>query len=102
MTPEQKTNLKRLFQPRHVAVIGGTDAVTVATECHRIGYSGPFWPVNPKRKALVVIAVMPLLMTCLNRQMPVLSQCQSMQRLKAWQNLMPWVRVERLSIPLVW
>ncbi len=52
MTPEQKTNLKRLFQPRHVAVIGGTDAVTVATECHRIGYSGPFWPVNPKRESI--------------------------------------------------
>jgi acyl-CoA synthetase (NDP forming) len=50
MTPEQKANLKRLFKPRHVAVIGGTDAVTVATECHRIGYTGPFWPVNPKRE----------------------------------------------------
>lgn len=52
MTPEQKANLKRLFQPRHVAVIGGTDAVTVATECARIGYEGPFWPVNPKRQTI--------------------------------------------------
>ena len=52
MTPEQKANLKRLFQPRHVAVIGGSDAVTVATECARIGYEGPFWPVNPKRQTI--------------------------------------------------
>ena len=52
MTPKQKANLKRLFQPRHVAVIGGSDAVTVATECARIGYEGPFWPVNPKRQTI--------------------------------------------------
>ena len=49
MTPEQRLNLKRLLKPRHVAVIGGRDAITVAKECARSGYDGPFWPVNPKR-----------------------------------------------------
>jgi acetate---CoA ligase (ADP-forming) len=32
-----------------VAVIGGRDAEIVAGECARIGFSGAFWPVNPKR-----------------------------------------------------
>lgn len=49
MNETRRANLLRLLKPRHVAVIGGSDAVTVAGECHRIGYDGPFWPVNPKR-----------------------------------------------------
>lgn len=49
MTPRRRANLDRLLKPRHVAVIGGRDVETVATECKRIGFSGPFWPVNPKR-----------------------------------------------------
>lgn len=49
MRPALKSNLMRLLRPRHVAVLGGVDATTVAKECRRIGYDGPFWPVNPKR-----------------------------------------------------
>jgi acyl-CoA synthetase (NDP forming) len=49
MTPKRRANLNRLLKPRHVAVIGGRDAETVAAECKRIGFTGPFWPVNPKR-----------------------------------------------------
>jgi acyl-CoA synthetase (NDP forming) len=49
MTPGRRANLARLLKPRHVAVIGGRDAEVVATECARIGFAGPFWPVNPKR-----------------------------------------------------
>ena len=49
MTPARRRNLQRLLTPRHIALIGGRDAVTVAGECARIGYSGPVWPVNPKR-----------------------------------------------------
>ena len=49
MTPKRRANLDRLLRPRHVAVIGGRDAETVAAECKRIGFTGPFWPVNPKR-----------------------------------------------------
>ncbi len=52
MTPRQRENLLRLLKPRHVAVIGGRDAETVAGECARIGFSGALWPVNPKRKTL--------------------------------------------------
>ena len=49
MNPKRRANLERLLKPRHVAVIGGRDAEVVAAECKRIGFSGPFWPVNPKR-----------------------------------------------------
>ena len=49
MNERQRKNLQRLLRPRHVAVIGGRDAEVVAAECARIGFSGPFWPVNPKR-----------------------------------------------------
>jgi len=49
MTPKRRANLDRLLRPRHVAVIGGRDAETVAKECARIGFTGKFWPVNPKR-----------------------------------------------------
>ena len=52
MTPKRRANLERLLKPRHVAVIGGRDAEVVATECARIGFSRPFWPVNPKRSEI--------------------------------------------------
>ena len=52
MTPERRRNLDRLLVPRHVAVIGGQDAAVVAGECTRIGYAGPIWPVNPKRRQI--------------------------------------------------
>ena len=50
MTPALRDNLWRLLKPRHIAIIGGRDAVTVAGECARIGFKGPVWPVNPKRR----------------------------------------------------
>ena len=49
MTPAQRTNLDRLFNPRHIAFIGGRDAAVAVGEAHRIGYPGQIWPVNPKR-----------------------------------------------------
>lgn len=52
MTPDRRQNLQRLFRPRHVALIGGQDAVTVAGELARIGYAGQIWPVNPKREEI--------------------------------------------------
>ena len=45
-------NLRRLLQPRHVAVIGGRDADTVIGEMRRIGFDGPIWPVNPNRESI--------------------------------------------------
>ena len=52
MTPALRDNLWRLLKPRHIAIIGGRDAVTVAGECARIGFAGPLWPVNPKRREI--------------------------------------------------
>ena len=52
MNPARRRNLRRLLKPRHVAVIGGREAETVAGECVRIGYRGPVWPVNPRRASM--------------------------------------------------
>ncbi|XDZ64894.1 acetate--CoA ligase family protein [Alphaproteobacteria bacterium LSUCC0684] len=52
MTGQRQQNLKRLLRPRHIAVLGGRDAEVVAGECRRIGYEGPFWPVNPNRETI--------------------------------------------------
>ena len=52
MNPTRRRNLRRLLKPRHVAVIGGREAETVAGECARIGYRGPVWPVNPRRESI--------------------------------------------------
>ena len=52
MNPARRLNLERLLKPRHVAVIGGREAATVAGECARIGYRGLVWPVNPRRESI--------------------------------------------------
>ena len=52
MIPTRRRNLERLLKPRHVAVIGGREAETVAGECARIGYQGLVWPVNPRRDSI--------------------------------------------------
>ncbi len=52
MTLLRRQNLLRLLKPRHVALIGGRDAVTVAGELARIGYPGPVWPVNSGRREI--------------------------------------------------
>ena len=52
MSPARRVNLERLLNPRHVAVVGGREAETVAGECARIGYRGPVWPVNPRRESI--------------------------------------------------
>ncbi|MFO1088406.1 MAG: acetate--CoA ligase family protein [Hyphomicrobiales bacterium] len=49
MTPKRRANLERLLSPRHVAFIGGRDALIAIGEAKRIGYRGKIWPVNPKR-----------------------------------------------------
>ena len=53
LTGARLANFQRLLKPRHIAVVGGRDAVTVIGECDRIGYDGPVWPVNPKRDMIV-------------------------------------------------
>ena len=45
-------SLRRLLQPRTVAVFGGDSAVAVVRQCQAIGYAGEIWAVNPKRSDL--------------------------------------------------
>jgi acyl-CoA synthetase (NDP forming) len=52
MTPAQRKNFDRLLSPRHIAFIGGTDAIVAIGEARRRGFTGDFWPVNPKRETL--------------------------------------------------
>ena len=52
MTPNQKRNFKRMIRPRHVAFIGGADAIIAIGEARRRGFRGEYWPVNPTRSQL--------------------------------------------------
>lgn len=52
MRPETRANFERLLKPRHIAFIGGTDALIAIGEARRRGYQGEVWPVNPKRAEL--------------------------------------------------
>lgn len=47
-----KSRLRRLLAPRHVAVFGGDVAVQVVEQCRRIGYAGEIWPVHPRRTSV--------------------------------------------------
>lgn len=42
-------DLKRLLQPRSIAVVGGHSALNVLLQCQRLGYEGALWPVHPTR-----------------------------------------------------
>ncbi len=52
MRPAQRDNLRRLLNPRHIAFIGGRDAMTAITEARRRGFRGSMWGVNPHRADL--------------------------------------------------
>lgn len=52
MDPVLHANMTRLFNPRHIAFIGGRDAEVAMHEAARIGFSGQIWPVNPRRPTL--------------------------------------------------
>ena len=52
MTPGQKKNLQRLLAPRHIAFIGGSEALYASRQCAAGGFSGQIWGVNPKRRKL--------------------------------------------------
>ncbi len=47
-----KTNLKRLLQPKTIALFGGSWAENVAYQIRDSEFTGQVWPVNPKRKAI--------------------------------------------------
>ena len=45
-------DLTRLLRPRSIAVMGAVWAENVIAQCHKMGFSGPVWPVHPT-KALI-------------------------------------------------
>jgi len=48
----KKESLRRLLQPKTVAVFGGDSAVAVVRQCQAGGFDGEIWAVNPNRKDL--------------------------------------------------
>jgi len=47
-----RPSLARLLSPQTIAFVGGDDAAAAIRQCRKIGYSGEFWVVNPKREKL--------------------------------------------------
>jgi acyl-CoA synthetase (NDP forming) len=45
-------DLHRLLAPRSIAVVGGAPAERVVTQCLKLGFDGPIWPVHPTRPQL--------------------------------------------------
>ena len=52
MAAGREKNLRRLFAPRHAAIVGGREAAEVIRQCRRIGYAGELWPVHPRRDTI--------------------------------------------------
>ncbi len=52
-------NLRRLFAPRHLVVVGGAAAEAAVRSCRAIGYAGDIWPVNPTRSTMDGLACFP-------------------------------------------
>ena len=52
MTPLQRENFRRLLTPRHIAFVGGRDAMTAIREARRRGFQNETWAVNPRRKEM--------------------------------------------------
>ncbi|MCB8942293.1 MAG: acetate--CoA ligase family protein [Ardenticatenaceae bacterium] len=48
-----RDSLRRLLQPRSIAVVGGGVATAVIRQCDKIGFAGEIWPVNNKREEMV-------------------------------------------------
>ncbi|WP_127104044.1 acetate--CoA ligase family protein [Pararhodobacter zhoushanensis] len=45
-------DLSRLLRPRSIAVLGAGWAANVITQCAKMGFDGPVWPVHPTRDAI--------------------------------------------------
>lgn len=58
MTPAQRKNFQRLLKPRHIAFVGGRDAIIAINEARRRGFKGQMWAVNPQRSDLAGVACM--------------------------------------------
>ncbi len=50
-------DLSRLLRPKSLAVVGGGAwAKLVIEQCHKIGFTGPIWPVHPKAETVAGLA----------------------------------------------
>lgn len=47
-----REGLRRLLTPASVAVAGGEVAAEVIRQCRKIGFAGPIWAVNPRRREI--------------------------------------------------
>lgn len=47
-----RDNLRRLLNPRHIAVFGGDTAAEAIRQCRRAGFTGTIWPVHPRRTTI--------------------------------------------------
>jgi acyl-CoA synthetase (NDP forming) len=45
-------DLRRLFAPRSIAIVGGAPAERVVRQCLKLGFAGPIWPIHPSRNEL--------------------------------------------------
>lgn len=54
-------DLHRLLAPHSIAVVGGAPAERVVSQCLKLGFAGPIWPVNPKRSEVAGVACVPTL-----------------------------------------
>lgn len=59
MTPQKRRNFERLLSPRHIAFIGGNDAVIAIGEARRAGFQGEMRVVNPRRECLAGLPCLP-------------------------------------------
>lgn len=46
------SGLQRCLNPKSIAVVGGKEADRVIEQCHKLGFDGKIWPVNPRRETL--------------------------------------------------
>lgn len=52
-------DLSRLLRPRSIAVLGGGWAANVVEQCRKMGFAGPVWPVNPRRREMHGVPCLP-------------------------------------------
>lgn len=52
MTTCAEENLRRLLNPRHIAVFGGAAAEEAIRQCRKVGFEADIWPVHPTRPSI--------------------------------------------------
>ena len=54
-----RTDLQRLLQPRHIALIGGRSAQEALRQCQNLGFQGQLWPIHPTLSSVDGVACYP-------------------------------------------